>query len=622
MEFIPTKEQIAVVDALPLEKVLVLAGAGTGKTETLVRKIEKMIDQSDIASGNVLVLTFSRAAVRELKKRMAQRESEARFVRARTFDSFATRLLCARPSTDDLSNLAYEERIRLATNVINSGNGVGPILADYKHLIVDEMQDLVGDRQLLVQALIRWIVSTGGGFTLFSDPAQSIYDWHVKDSAAKVSAASMLEWLRKTFRTELREISFNEDFRFETAEAKQALWARAELMGSSPDYESIYKGLNQTLRDLRTFRLTEKTLALRRGRRSVAILTRTNAHALLISQQLHTADIKHAVQRDQSERCLVPWLAVVFRNCESPQMTKEEFLSRCSSASLDYMPPDPEKAWWFLLKRVDRTGGRSLNLSRISIAFAGGDYPDELTQIPTENIMVSTVHRAKGLQFPTVLVADPAGDASDGDELEFAGEARVLYVALTRAKQELERLDDPRDCRLGKDKFGRLRLYRYTKPKGFPVVVAFEITAADVDTSEPAPVSAENSNILDTQKYIEHEIRVGDVLTANQITYRPEDGIEQVRYRFLHKEKPVATTSTQAYFLYKEALRSPKAWGDYKTYWPRTLRGLRVEGIDTVAGSSATSIKHGLGTSGLWLRVRVSGLAEWDYIPEKEVNKK
>jgi hypothetical protein len=622
MEFTPTKEQIAVIDALPLEKVLVLAGAGTGKTETLVHKIEKMIDQSDIASGNVLVLTFSRAAVRELKKRMAQRESEARFVRARTFDSFATRLLCARPSTDDISSLAYEERIRLATNVINSGNGVGPILADYKHLIVDEMQDLVGDRQLLVQALIRWIVSTGGGFTLFSDPAQSIYDWHVKDSVTKVSAASMLEWLRKTFTTELRQISFDEDFRFETAEAKQALWARAELMGSSPNYESIYKGLNQTLRDLRTFRLTEKTLALRRGQRSVAILTRTNAHALLISQQLHAADIKHAVQRDHSERCLAPWLAVVFRSCESPQMTKEEFLSRCSSASHDYRPPDPDKAWWFLLKRVDRSGGRSLNLSRISVAFAGGDYPDELTQILTENIMVSTVHRAKGLQFPTVLVADPSGHASDGDELEFAGEARVLYVALTRAKKELERLDDPRDCRLGKDKFGRLRLYRYTKPKGFPVVVAFEVTAADVDTSEPAYVSTENSKVLDTQKYIEQEIRVGDVLAGNQITYRAEDGNEQVRFMFLHKEKPVAITSTQAYFLYKEALRSPKAWGDYKTYWPRTLRGLRVEGIDTVAGSAATSFKHGLGTSGLWLRVRVSGLAEWDYIPEKEVNKK
>jgi superfamily I DNA/RNA helicase len=108
VEFTPTKDQITVIDALPIEKVLVLAGAGTGKTETLVRKVERMIDQSDIASGNVLVLTFSRAAVRELKKRMAQRETDARFVRARTFDSFATRLLCARPSTDDISNLVYE----------------------------------------------------------------------------------------------------------------------------------------------------------------------------------------------------------------------------------------------------------------------------------------------------------------------------------------------------------------------------------------------------------------------------------------------------------------------------------------------------------------------------------
>ena len=221
--FEPTSEQQDVIGASASAKLLVLASAGTGKTETLVHRIEKLVCNEDLQHGNILVLTFSRAAVRELRKRLAGRESEARYVRVRTFDSFATRLLTHCPSAGELGDKDYEERIRLARQLIETGDkDVLQNLADFKHFIVDEMQDLVGERQLMVRELIL-LAGKGGGFTLFSDPAQSIYDWQVHAEPVGVKAGDMLLWLRDRYASELVQQTFTKNFRFETDQARGAL---------------------------------------------------------------------------------------------------------------------------------------------------------------------------------------------------------------------------------------------------------------------------------------------------------------------------------------------------------------------------------------------------------------
>src|SRR4051794_5920905 len=79
----------------PLEaRQLVLGGAGTGKTHVLAARIAHLIEHDDIAPGSeLLVLSFTRAVVRELKLRLRQGSTQARLVRPVTFDSFATRFL-------------------------------------------------------------------------------------------------------------------------------------------------------------------------------------------------------------------------------------------------------------------------------------------------------------------------------------------------------------------------------------------------------------------------------------------------------------------------------------------------------------------------------------------------
>ncbi len=70
----PTPEQIAVIEA-PLEPVLVVAGAGAGKTETMASRVVWLVANGFVSPGEVLGLTFTRKAASELGARIRRRLS-------------------------------------------------------------------------------------------------------------------------------------------------------------------------------------------------------------------------------------------------------------------------------------------------------------------------------------------------------------------------------------------------------------------------------------------------------------------------------------------------------------------------------------------------------------------
>ncbi|MFC8598812.1 UvrD-helicase domain-containing protein [Isoptericola sp. NPDC057191] len=68
----PTDEQVAVIEA-PLDPVLVVAGAGSGKTETMAARVVWLIANELVAPEEVLGLTFTRKAAAELTQRVQSR---------------------------------------------------------------------------------------------------------------------------------------------------------------------------------------------------------------------------------------------------------------------------------------------------------------------------------------------------------------------------------------------------------------------------------------------------------------------------------------------------------------------------------------------------------------------
>jgi DNA helicase-2/ATP-dependent DNA helicase PcrA len=75
----PTAEQAAVIEA-PLEPAVVIAGAGSGKTETMAARVVWLVANRLVEPEAVLGLTFTRKAAAELGRRIRRRLAQWRYV--------------------------------------------------------------------------------------------------------------------------------------------------------------------------------------------------------------------------------------------------------------------------------------------------------------------------------------------------------------------------------------------------------------------------------------------------------------------------------------------------------------------------------------------------------------
>ena len=74
-------------------KILCVAGAGTGKTTTLVHRVAYLISELRINPKNILLLTFTRAAAKSMLDRCQNIEPTAKDVQGGTFHSFGIELI-------------------------------------------------------------------------------------------------------------------------------------------------------------------------------------------------------------------------------------------------------------------------------------------------------------------------------------------------------------------------------------------------------------------------------------------------------------------------------------------------------------------------------------------------
>lgn len=160
--------------------MLVEAGPGSGKTHVACDRVISLVQDEGIAPSRILLLSFTRIAVAELRDRIGRRLNEIPNVAAlqiRTFDSFAARLLS---SAGVGSSGGHDASIRAATRLLRSDD---PLVADaigqLEHVLIDEAQDLVGDRKEMCEALLA-LLDPGCGVTVFGDFAQAIYGYQHK----------------------------------------------------------------------------------------------------------------------------------------------------------------------------------------------------------------------------------------------------------------------------------------------------------------------------------------------------------------------------------------------------------------------------------------------------------
>ncbi|EGD53290.1 UvrD-helicase domain-containing protein [Gordonia neofelifaecis] len=177
MELDPSQRRVT--HAPHEERLLVSVGAGQGKSEVVAARLVNLLVSGLSASTEILVLSFSRAAVHVIRNGLADRDVVD--VKVRTFDSFASELLL---DLDLEPTGSYGARIRQATDAVQPADEPPAAIGNVRHLVVDEAQDLA----------ILDTLPSGTGLTVLSDTLRSVSDF--VESESETASETIFDCLR------------------------------------------------------------------------------------------------------------------------------------------------------------------------------------------------------------------------------------------------------------------------------------------------------------------------------------------------------------------------------------------------------------------------------------------
>jgi hypothetical protein len=612
-----TPAQHTVVTSAWNAKLLVPAQAGAGKTTTLIHRIAHLMATEGIGASDILVWTFSRAAAQVLRGRTGRSAVVGRRVRAQTFDSWASYLLLeAGHRPEDLAGFGFDRRIVLATEAIENEVVETTERGAPAHVIIDEVQDLVGARREMVESFLDHFPDIG--FTVVGDTAQSVYGFQVSDPQERVEEADLFfRWVRASFGEELREIVLDDNFRARTAEARVALPIGARLRNPPNEHGSsaaVLRSMRSLLTSVPAFGKFDTGFAqaaLREFDGTTAILCRDNAQVLLLSERLGQLAVPHLIQRSPRSGAAPAWVAGLLTATSAVTLGQDRFdaifAELCVPENLDHVET------WCSLRAVAGSARNQLDLEALRKATAEGRLPDELTAPSAHPIVVSTVHRAKGLEFDRVLIAgfDPTAQRRglDSDALD---EARLLYVAMTRARDDLYRVECPDTWAMRKAEHLPMPVVRwYVGGRERWIRAGVESTEYDVCHEAPAGVGEPAADPVATQKYLLDSVHPGDVVVVRRLHDLPMSSTETPQYSIFHEGMPIGEVSRG---FRQDLWRLLKQSGTFRVErWPYLITGLRIDCVEVVVGSQAITERHGLGSRGVWLASRLCGLGRFDW---------
>ena len=508
------------------QPALILAPPGTGKTHTVIARICHLITEQHLQPHEVLVLSFTRAAVREISERLNQQirdlnlHDNLRFVSLLTFDSFATRLMITADPNLDLHKKGFDARIGMAIERIRgSSSGEAQIVGKIRHLVVDEIQDLVGNRAELVRVLLENIQ---GGFSLLGDPAQAIYGWALQDGSQGIDINELLQYVRtREWIPGLFETDLSVDYRSGGKIAERTAHLRDRLLSPGEDAEEVRDDLIDLIESFESAGSAAEPAGPLRDTQvgTVCILCRTNGELLQVASRLSAEGLHYRLRSRSEDYALPAWIARVLSEVELSKISKSQFMSGWAKKISSGTLTDPELAWRWLMRVTGECNGK-LDLDKLRSEFYRGhrlpDEADALLDAGSNGLMLSTIHASKGREFDRVVILDPGRQIGKGYENHLE-ESRVLYVAATRAKEDILRLSRQGipfmmkwSCRDDRKRWiSSSRNGRYYIEIGCngdfdpcsPVSTYLYPTLKDADR---------------TQEYLWKEIRVGDSLTIKQ----------------------------------------------------------------------------------------------------------
>lgn len=418
-------------------RLVVEAGPGTGKTAVSCARLAHLVSEHGVQPSKTWMISFTRTAVAEIRSRLYSYLGEAAFaVKVATVDSHAWSIHSGYDSTATLTG-TYEENIDKVLSLLRSDPEVQEYLDGVEHLIVDEAQDLVGNRADLVEAIIN-ALSPDAGVTVFADEAQAIYGFS-EDEKTGAFETPLLERIRANSHLGFVPASLNTVHRTSASGLLDIFTGvRARVIAGGGDEGGVFSDVREgIIANADESDLQAANLAISDMQSGSLVLFRTRSEALEASQYCATP---HALRLSGYGAGLPPWIALCFHDFIQSHMGKQEFMTRWLARVENSCPPDydAQEAW----DRLIRAGGAadgSLDMKRLRSRLGRYAPPVELAihEYGLPGPVIGTIHASKGREADNVflLMPNPEEFADVADEEE---ETRVLFVGSTRARSSLK----------------------------------------------------------------------------------------------------------------------------------------------------------------------------------------
>lgn len=409
-------------------RMVVEAGPGSGKTHVACERVVSLVEFENLSPSRVLLLSFTRIAVAEIRERISRRLSElpsAAALQVRTFDSFAARLLA---NAGVGFSGGHDASIRSATRLLRSDN---PLVADaigqLEHVVIDEAQDLVGDRKEMCEALLA-MLDPACGITVFGDFAQSIYGYQGRGAASSTLLAEIAQ------QTDFTCVRLDRDHRTRTKALKEMFRSvrdtlKGDPLGSRDGYFRVREQISAAAveNDVTNF-------AVHPSKTGGLILTRSRRGLFTAAEHMRAAGRNFRLRLPDRPPRVEAWIGAVLGGLPSAtRMSKNDLES-----VIEALSPAPWRKLdecWEILLDLDASGREHISVGNVAEGLA--EPPLELLSDHegSSGPLLSTIHAIKGREAERVMLLHTR--APYGDQVDWAEEARTLYVGATRASAEL-----------------------------------------------------------------------------------------------------------------------------------------------------------------------------------------
>lgn len=409
--------------------IVVTAGPGSGKTRVLVHKLASLYQLEDVKQDQLLMLTFSRAAATEFKRRLYDLiGNAAHYVDIQTFHSFCFNLLGRVGNIEEADKI-----IKNAVELINKGEAENGNITKTV-VVIDEAQDMDANEYQLIKAMMECneemrVIAVG-------DDDQNIYEF--RGSSSKYLQTFMNDYqatryeLTDNYRSSKQIVTLANAFSRQISVRLKSMSIKAV----KPD-DGLVRLFRHSSRNLE-IPLIRNIKETYQGEKA-GVLTNTNDEALMITSLLIKEGFRARLIQSNEDFNLFNlvelrfFLQLVGSKTASPMIAEETWAKAYERLNVVYESSVCLELCLNLLN-IFADSNRKKYLSDLEIFIKETQW-DDLYRLEDcaakKEIIVSTMHKAKGREFDHVyLMLNHVNPVTDADK-------RKIYVGITRAAKAL-----------------------------------------------------------------------------------------------------------------------------------------------------------------------------------------